>query len=102
MLDMLAFRHGLEVAYTSLIPSKERRYSDIIPSITQKAPSKRHLQRPQYMSRVSSKLRDIFLYNEYDTIKETQEPDKVGFAEVVKSEKWEVSRSKCDPSNCRI
>ena len=44
------------------------------------------------MSRVSSKLRDIFIYNEYDTIKETQEPDKVGFAEVVKSEKWEVSR----------
>ena len=53
-------------------------------------------------ARVSSKLRDIFIYNEYDTIKETQEPDKVGFAEVVKSEKWEVSRSKCDPSNCRI
>lgn len=27
---------------------------------------------------------------------------KSGFVEVVKSEKWEVSRSKCDPSNCRI
>ena len=29
------------------------------------------------MSRI--KLRDIFIYNEYDTIKETQEPDKSGF-----------------------
>ena len=32
------------------------------------------------MSRV--KLRDIFIYNEYDTIKETQEPDQSGFDEV--------------------
>ena len=31
----------------------------------------------------------------------SDESDKPGFAEVVKSEKWEVSRSKCDPSNCR-
>lgn len=31
------------------------------------------------MSRVSSKLRDIFIYNEYDTVKETQEPDKSEF-----------------------
>ena len=51
---------------------------------------------------LGSKLRDIFIYNEYDTIKETQEPDKVGFVEVVKSEKWEVSRSEYDPSDCRI
>ena len=52
------------------------------------------------MSRV--KTPRLFLYNEYGIIRETQEPDKVGFSEVVKSEKWEVSRSKCDPSNCRI
>ena len=29
-----------------------------------------------------AKLRDIFIYNEYDTIKETQEPDKSQFVEV--------------------
>ena len=52
------------------------------------------------MSRVKTPRH--FLYNEYGIIRETQEPDKVGFAEVVKSEKWEVSRSKCDPSDCRI
>ena len=28
--------------------------------------------------------------------------NKSGFVEVVKSEKWEVSRSEYDPSDCRI
>jgi hypothetical protein len=96
---------GLEVAYTSLTPSKERRLSDIIfvqySKNTQKAAYNLHFAKERNKC-LGSKLRDIFIYNEYDTIKETQEPDKVGFAEVVKSEKWEVSRSKCDPSNCRI
>ena len=34
------------------------------------------------MSRI--KLRDIFIYNEYGIIRETQESDKEGFAEVIK------------------
>ena len=52
------------------------------------------------MSRVKTPRH--FLYNEYGIIRETQESDKEGFAEVVKSEKWEVSRSEYDPSDCRI